>query len=59
MNLQESDKDNALNIIELFVSLKRDTTVIVTTHATHLIENIKEGKLIRIENGIICEERLG
>lgn len=54
------DKDNALNIIELFASLKeRDTTVIVTTHATHLIENIKEGKLIRIENGIICEERLG
>lgn len=54
------DKDNALNILELFASLKKkDTTVVVTTHATHLIENMKEGRLIRIENGIICEERLG
>lgn len=54
------DKDNALNILGLFASLKeKDTTVVVTTHATHLIENMKEGKIIHIENGIICEERLG
>lgn len=54
------DKDNALNIMELFTSLKEEnTTVIITTHATHLLNSFREGRLIHIESGIIHQERLG
>jgi len=54
------DKDNALNIMELFASLKEEnTTVVITTHATHLLHDLGEGRLIHIENGIIHQERLG
>jgi len=51
------DVDNALNILELLTSLKdEETTVIITTHATHLIEKMKEGKLLQVHNGeISCE----
>jgi len=53
------DKDNAINIMELFASLKEEnTTVVITTHATHLINNLREGRLIHIESGIIHQERL-
>ncbi|WP_352420532.1 ATP-binding cassette domain-containing protein [Proteiniborus sp.] len=48
------DKDNALNILELLASFKdNDTTVIITTHATHLIENIDGDILIQIDKGNI------
>lgn len=54
------DKDNALNILELLTSLKdKDTTVIVTTHATHLIEDIENGKFIKVDNGNILLEIRG
>ncbi|MDD2482232.1 MAG: ATP-binding cassette domain-containing protein [Lutispora sp.] len=54
------DKDNALNILELLTSFKnRNTAVIITTHATHLLEGIKEGRLIHVDNGSIHQERLG
>lgn len=54
------DKDNALNILKLLTSFKdKNTTVIITTHATHLIEGFKEGKLIYVNNGSIHQERLG
>lgn len=51
------DVDNALNILELLTSLKdEETTVIITTHATHLIEKMEEGKLLQVHNGeISCE----
>jgi len=54
------DKDNALNILELLTSLKdKDTTIIVTTHATHLIEDIEVGKFIKVDNGNILLEIRG
>lgn len=54
------DKENALNIMELLASFKdKNTAVIITTHATHLLEGIKEGRLIHVDNGSIHEERLG
>lgn len=54
------DKDNALNILALFTSLKdKDTTVIITTHATHLLEDIKEGTFIQVDNGNISIESRG
>lgn len=46
------DQDNAVNILELLFSLKdMNTTVIVTTHATHLIGGYKDASVIRIEKG--------
>lgn len=54
------DKENALNIMELLASFKnKDTAVVITTHATHLLEGIKEGTLIHVDSGSICQERLG
>ncbi|MGF7059909.1 cell division ATP-binding protein FtsE [Brassicibacter mesophilus] len=51
---------NALNILDLLTSFKDDkTAVIITTHATHLIEDKKEGKLIQVEGGNICCGALG
>lgn len=48
------DKDNAVNILELLNSLKNeDTTVVITTHATHLIEGHRQAKHLRIEKGNI------
>lgn len=54
------DKDNALNILDLFTSLKdKDTTVIITTHATHLIEELTEGIFITVQDGEIKVETRG
>jgi cell division transport system ATP-binding protein len=51
------DKANALNILELLVSLKdENTSVIITTHATHLIEGDKSAKYIQMSSGKICLE---
>lgn len=53
------DKDNALNILELLTSFKdNDTTVIITTHATHLIEDMNIDMLIQIDKGNIKWGRL-
>ena len=54
------DKENALKILELLISLqKQNTTVIITTHATHLIDSEKEATLIQVDRGQIAVERLG
>ncbi len=54
------DLDNAHNILDLLISLKdQDTTVIITTHATHLIENIEEGTFISVRDGYITVEKVG
>lgn len=46
------DKENALNILELLSSFKDgNTTVIITTHATHLIEGAKTDGHIRMDMG--------
>jgi len=54
------DQKNAVKILELLTSFKdKNTTVIITTHATHLIDGQIEGKLIRVDRGSIFGERLG
>ena len=53
------DKDNALNILKLLTSFRDSrTTVIITTHATHLINNEKDCKFVRMEKGQLYLERL-
>ena len=53
------DKSNALNILELLNSFRDGSTaVIITTHATHLIEGEKDVKYIQMEKGSIKEEGL-
>lgn len=48
------DKENAINIINLLSSFKdNNTTVMITTHATHLIEDIKEAVYLQMERGCI------
>lgn len=54
------DKDNALKILELLTSFKdENTSVIITTHATHLIEGEKAAGHIRMENGKLSWENIG
>lgn len=54
------DVDNALNILNLLTSFKdKDTSVIITTHATHLIEDLTEGKFIKVHKGSVRLESRG
>lgn len=54
------DVDNAVRILELLSSFKdSDTSVIITTHATHLIENSESTRHICMENGIITGDNIG
>jgi cell division transport system ATP-binding protein len=55
------DLANALTILELLESFKdRNTTVIITTHATHLISGTNEVRLLHVNKGrISAGERLG
>ena len=53
------DRENAINILDLLSSFKDDkTTVIITTHATHLIANKKNSMFIQIDKGSINWERV-
>lgn len=46
------DKDNSLNILDLLKSFRdNNTTVIITTHATHLIEDDDSSMKITVKNG--------
>lgn len=54
------DKDNALKILELLNSFKdENTAVVITTHATHLIEGEKGASHIRMKDGNMLIERQG
>ncbi|KOA18698.1 cell division ATP-binding protein FtsE [Clostridium homopropionicum DSM 5847] len=54
------DHENALNILELLTSFKeKDTAVIITTHATHLIQNERNVTFIHVKEGNISIERRG
>ena len=54
------DKENAINILNLLASFRSDrTSIVITTHATHLINKDEDIKIIGIDKGIIKEERLG
>ncbi len=52
------DKDNSLNILELLKSFRdENTTVIITTHATHLLEDETDYIRIKVKYGeMILEE---
>lgn len=46
------DKENALIILSLLTSLRDEkTTVLITTHATHLLEPAQASGIIRMDNG--------
>ncbi|MDD5603224.1 MAG: ATP-binding cassette domain-containing protein [Eubacteriales bacterium] len=48
------DRHNAVNIIELLASYRNmNTTVIITTHATHLIEGFENSVRLTLESGIL------
>ncbi len=52
------DHENALHILELLRSFKdTDTTVIITTHATHLIEEEQNATFLHVDGGKITVER--
>ncbi|NLG87978.1 MAG: ATP-binding cassette domain-containing protein [Clostridiaceae bacterium] len=54
------DHDNAVKIFRLLESFKdRNTTVLITTHATHLIGGCNADALLCVEKGKISIERRG
>ncbi len=54
------DHDNALNILRLLSDFcTPETGVVITTHATHLIDNTAPGLHIRMEAGSLSVERRG
>mgnify|MGYP001806588870 FL=1 len=54
------DRDNALRILALLASFRdRDTTVVITTHATHLIDDFGADVLLHIDGGRVAMERKG
>ncbi|WHH57870.1 ATP-binding cassette domain-containing protein [Petroclostridium sp. X23] len=54
------DVNNAVNILELLTSFNdKKTTVVITTHATHLINDKKVGMFIEVDRGNIQWEKRG
>jgi len=54
------DHDNALNILHILTSFKdNQTAVVITTHATHLIEGQENATFVRVSGGQITIERRG
>lgn len=54
------DRENAEKIFDILSSLKDDNiSVVIATHATHLIEHIKSNRHLYINNGIITNYEPG
>ena len=54
------DQTNALNILHMLTSLcDENTAVVITTHATHLIENKEKATYIRVKQGEVTMESRG
>lgn len=54
------DHDNAVNILNILASFRqKNTSVIVATHATHLIENQSNITIIRMSGGNLTVEKRG
>ncbi|MHB8127630.1 MAG: cell division ATP-binding protein FtsE [Mobilitalea sp.] len=54
------DHDNALNILQILTSFRdNNTAVVITTHATHLIDGQDNATFIRVNGGEITIERRG
>ncbi len=46
------DRENATHILDLLASLRnQETLVVITTHATHLIENMDADQIVHLEQG--------
>jgi cell division transport system ATP-binding protein len=53
------DQENALNILHLLASFRdRQTTVVITTHATHLIAPVQPDFALRLEAGVLVARTL-
>ncbi|HBR02821.1 MAG TPA: ABC transporter [Ruminiclostridium sp.] len=54
------DHDNAVNILNILSSFQQqNTSVVITTHATHLIENQRNITIVHMNNGVISVEKRG
>ena len=54
------DHENALNILQILTSFRdNNTAVVITTHATHLIDGQENATFIRVNGGEITIERRG
>ena len=54
------DLENATKILDILISLKdENTSVIIATHASHLIQDIQEGTFIQVDKGNVQVERRG
>ncbi|MEW6622911.1 MAG: ATP-binding cassette domain-containing protein [Bacillota bacterium] len=52
------DKDNALKILSLLASFRnKNTSVIITTHATHLIDQKQSFRCIQLNKGSISQDK--
>jgi cell division transport system ATP-binding protein len=52
------DHENAVHILQILNSFKdNNTAVVITTHATHLIENFSEATFVRVDSGVVTVER--
>ena len=51
------DYENAVKILDLLASFRNENTaVVITTHATHLIEGFKDATFLRVASGIITKD---
>lgn len=54
------DRANALNILTLLTSFKsHETSVLITTHATHLVDMDQQGLYLSMDAGVLTTERRG
>ncbi len=54
------DRENAIKILDLLDSFRdASTAVVITTHATHLIEDRPDSRIVEILNGRIMERAWG
>lgn len=51
------DDENALNVLKLLTDLKdENTTVIIATHAVHLLDQLPEGRIFQMRRGTLHEK---
>jgi len=54
------DQENAMNILKILHNVKDiNTTVLITTHATHLLDGIEDANFLHVDNGSIRVEGKG
>jgi cell division transport system ATP-binding protein len=52
------DHENAVHILQILNTFKdNNTTVVITTHATHLIEGFSDATFVRVDNGVVTVEK--